>query len=588
MPYTLSMTIRLSALKNLLACASLFTLLVVLLTPGVMHAQDRKNILILNSYHPGYKWTDDETIGALKALEPVKNTVTTHVEYMGTKWVQDTRPYLERLRGVYRQKFQAIPMSVIIATDNDAFDFLLRYRDEIFGRVPVVFCGVNWFREDSLKGKALFTGVNEDADIKATIDLMLKLHPTTKQIMVIVDTTTTGAIVREKLLELTPQYTDRVRFQVLRDLTIQEIIDRVASAPPDSLALMTVFQKDAAGKLFEYAESTSLISNASRVPVYGLWDFNLDAGIVGGKLTSGQEQGRNAGAMALRILMGESWNSIPVLMQSPNRYMFDFRQMERFGISTATLPKDSIIINEPTSFYAVHKTLLIGIAFGFAGLSAIIVVLLINIRQRKHAETALQKAHDELELRVQERTVELDIANRNLMRENADRRQAEQKLKELSEKDDLTGIFNRRKLFDLLKYEISKAERYHRPLSLVMFDLDHFKMINDTFGHSVGDDVLVTAADVVCRTIRDIDIFARYGGEEFVVLCPETDLAGALSLAEKIRQAMESHAHRHGGSVTISAGVSAFIAGDTKISLIKRADDALYRAKSNGRNRVEE
>lgn len=119
---------------------------------------------------------------------------------MGTKWVPKTKPYLESLRAIYRQKFSSIPMSVIIATDDDAFNFLLTYRDEIFGKVPVVFCGVNWFKKEYIKGKSLYTGVNEDVDFEGTIDLMLLLHLDTKHIFVIMDDTTTGNIIHEKLL----------------------------------------------------------------------------------------------------------------------------------------------------------------------------------------------------------------------------------------------------------------------------------------------------------------------------------------------------------------------------------------------------
>jgi len=373
-------------------------LLAILLISGTALAKDKKNILIINSYHQGYKWTDDETLGAIKAFEPVQDAVKIHVEYMGTKWVQKTKPYFERLKDVYRQKYQAIPMSVIIITDNDALDFLLLYRDEVFGKVPVVFCGINWFTQDYLKGQSLYTGVNEDIDMKATIDLMLLLHPKTKRISVIIDNTTTGNIIHQKLLELVPRYSKRVTFHVLQDVTMQTIIDTVANAPPDSLALMTLFQIDAAGELFEFSESTRLISKASRVPLYGFWDFNLGAGIVGGLLTSGQEQGSSAGAMALRIYHGESPASIPVLMKSPNRYMFDFRQMERFGINPSDLPEGSILINKPMGFkdfYTQNKLLVLGTTS--ISLSLIAFILLISILKLKRAGHELEVAFRENE-----------------------------------------------------------------------------------------------------------------------------------------------------------------------------------------------
>jgi diguanylate cyclase (GGDEF)-like protein/PAS domain S-box-containing protein len=210
-----------------------------------------------------------------------------------------------------------------------------------------------------------------------------------------------------------------------------------------------------------------------------------------------------------------------------------------------------------------------------------------DVSERKRAREELQKAHDELEMRVQERTADLARANELLQGEITERKKAEEKLRELSEKDPLTAIFNRRKLYELMDVEIDRAKRYERPLSLIMFDFDYFKKINDTYGHTVGDIVLQSSAKLIGCVIRRVDIFARYGGEEFIILVPETGVAGAVALAEKIRRFVHQHAYPEVGKVTVSAGVAAFVGNDTKETLIKRADDALYKAKEKGRNRVE-
>ena len=163
----------------------------------------------------------------------------------------------------------------------------------------------------------------------------------------------------------------------------------------------------------------------------------------------------------------------------------------------------------------------------------------------------------------------------------------EENLRELSEKDPLTMIYNRRKLFDMLEVEVEKANRYCRPLSLLLLDLDYFKEVNDKCGHNIGDIVLKTTTQIVADAIRKVDIFARFGGEEFVIICPETDIDGAVSLAEKIRTAVEQHAYPMVGNITISAGVSELSDTDSVNTLIKKADDFLYTAKKRGRNRVE-
>ena len=159
-------------------------------------------------------------------------------------------------------------------------------------------------------------------------------------------------------------------------------------------------------------------------------------------------------------------------------------------------------------------------------------------------------------------------------------------LQRLATTDDLTGAYNRRRFREVIKYEVHRAVRYADTLSLIMFDLDHFKKINDTYGHNVGDEVLKTVADIVKDNIRVTDIFARVGGEECTVLAPAIGLEGAKVVAEKLRKSIESHAFETVGTLTASFGVAEFKTDEAIDALIKRADNALYEAKKHGRNRV--
>jgi diguanylate cyclase (GGDEF)-like protein len=138
-----------------------------------------------------------------------------------------------------------------------------------------------------------------------------------------------------------------------------------------------------------------------------------------------------------------------------------------------------------------------------------------------------------------------------------------------------------------LDAEWERAQRYSRPLAFVMLDLDHFKSLNDTYGHLVGDTVLRTAAAALAATLRETDTAYRYGGEEFAVLLRETDLAGAAELAERLRQGIERHFAREAARVTASVGV-AELEDDmaSPSALVEAADRALYAAKHEGRNRV--
>lgn len=156
----------------------------------------------------------------------------------------------------------------------------------------------------------------------------------------------------------------------------------------------------------------------------------------------------------------------------------------------------------------------------------------------------------------------------------------------LSATDSLTQIYNRLKFNDLFKLELQRVERYKTSLSLIIFDIDHFKEVNDAYGHLAGDTVLVELAMIVKENLRGTDIFARWGGEEFVILATETGIEGARKLSEKVRTEIERFRFTTVGRVTCSFGVAEYTEGDNIDTLSKRADDALYDAKRSGRNRV--
>lgn len=166
-------------------------------------------------------------------------------------------------------------------------------------------------------------------------------------------------------------------------------------------------------------------------------------------------------------------------------------------------------------------------------------------------------------------------------------------LKELSGTDELTQMNNRRRFMEHFTNEFARARRYKHSLSFVMFDVDYFKQINDRYGHLVGDRVLIEVAVVMKKSMRAADIIGRYGGEEFTLLLPETNLQGALPYAERIRKEIELHNFPLNDSdtmkLTVSGGIAAFpeTLAETVDDLLRKADEALYRAKGDGRNRIE-
>ena len=207
-----------------------------------------------------------------------------------------------------------------------------------------------------------------------------------------------------------------------------------------------------------------------------------------------------------------------------------------------------ISVNVKTGYsqHQIDKFLLIGMVVFFFFLLWI-VILLLQIRKRKRVEAQLEK---------------------------------------LANYDKLTSIYNRSKIDEFLKQQIEIVKRYHKPLSIIFFDIDNFKSINDTFGHKVGDEVLKEIPSLVAKHIRKSDIFGRWGGEEFLIICPEIDLENATKLAEKLRKVMQEHQFTDVGKVTCSFGVFEVGQNSSIDEAMKEVDKLLYIAKKSGRNKV--
>ena len=194
-----------------------------------------------------------------------------------------------------------------------------------------------------------------------------------------------------------------------------------------------------------------------------------------------------------------------------------------------------------------------------------------------------EKRNDEAQQRIEQ----LNNKLQHLDSESSALRDRMKKTREASMRDRLTGLFNRTAYEEKLGEEFARWKRYLEPLTLAVFDIDHFKRINDTYGHQAGDKALRTIAQLLLNKTRETDIIARYGGEEFVMLMPGTKAQEALVVAEKLRDEVQNcgfHYKNTSVVVTISCGISEFLGEDTPSEVFARADKALYQCKENGRN----
>ena len=306
-----------------------------------------KQVLILASYHPGMKWEDsiDDAIKLRLAISMPSAIV--NVEYMDTKRIDPNQTRLAELKSLYVKKYKNVHFDLIIATNTDAFNFLLNNGDAIFPGTPVVFCGVINFNDRMLDGKPGFTGVVETYEVLDTISLMLHLHPSARHIAIITDQTATGKANRKVVEQAVSYVKQRISFEFLDNMTANELCQQVATLSNESLILLMTFNRDRTGKTLTDEDSSELIRGACSVPIYSVYDFYLGYGVVGGKMIRGTSQGDQAADLALRVLRGEPANKIPVTKKSSTRNMFDKFELNRFGLPLSNLPQDSEIINQP-------------------------------------------------------------------------------------------------------------------------------------------------------------------------------------------------------------------------------------------------
>jgi polar amino acid transport system substrate-binding protein len=177
-------------------------------------------------------------------------------------------------------------------------------------------------------------------------------------------------------------------------------------------------------------------------------------------------------------------------------------------------------------------------------------------------------------------------ANRLLQQAQKDIEEKNKELEKLAITDKLTNLYNRRKLDELLQNELNRCERFKHTFGVAILDIDHFKKVNDTFGHQEGDKVLIEISNILKTHIRKTDFVGRFGGEEFVIICPESQKEGIYNLIENIRVDISNHTFKEAEKISASFGIAMLKEKDTSESLLKRADVALYEAKNSGRNKV--
>lgn len=359
------------------------------LAPSPSSAQTQNvspaRILYINAYHPGYKWSDDIENALISSFKSSSREIELSIVYLDSRRFSDDRQVAQWAE-VIESKYADYPFELVITSDNTAYNFATRHRDRLFPNLPIVFSGYNNLRSEMLRGIPNITGVNEQVDFSATIDLALSLHPDTRTLAFVVSTHSASALRNYKPLveDIFPKYRDDYDLIELKDLSLEKINAEFGRLPAKSLVFVVGVASEE-GQPLSPVENNRKIAGISTAPVYTFWNFALGTGVVGGQFLTGTDQGRVAAEMALKILDGVSTDDIPVVLKSPSTPMFDFSAMSRFGIDAERLPPNSTIINRPHSVWELYRGQIITAFAAFLFLSILIVALIIALRQRRQA-----------------------------------------------------------------------------------------------------------------------------------------------------------------------------------------------------------
>jgi PAS domain S-box-containing protein len=365
----------------------------VVLMSSLVFAEPPK-VFILHSYHQASKWTGNIMQGMMSVFDESGLEIDIHVEYMDTERLPKAFTG-GRLSAVLSEKYDSIAFDVILVVDQNALQFVLSNRDSLFPGVPVVFCGINNFREDVIEGQGNITGVNQSIDIGGTVSLARRIKPDIRKFLVVNDRTATGLANRERFKDYAAGLgEDSPDFELIDDFTLPELQARLAGLPADAAVLVLRLHQINGVRELSPDGYLNIVTGSSPVPVFKLWQTDADDDTMGGVLVSGRAQGASAARYVLRILRGEPADSLPVVMNSPNVSVVDWRQLHRFNIPVNRVPDGTLVLHTPMSVFDEYHHEILGAVFVFVALVITIVALFIVILVRRRAENELRQSEN--------------------------------------------------------------------------------------------------------------------------------------------------------------------------------------------------
>lgn len=353
-----------------------------------------RRVLFISSYSPSFPTFQHQMIGLRSVFDD--EDIVMDFEFMDSKRFIDEehRGNFER---VISYKLKNSPeYDILITADDNALDFCLEYRDELFNNIPIVFFGVNDVEKAlSLNNESLVTGIIEAVSMRETIELVFSLCGDAGEITAISDLTTSGQADLRRFYSEEENFPDYKFSDIqLGELSWSEFADYLSAIKEDKAVLLLSAYSDRNNVRKLFYESLEIINSNLNQPLFHLWYHGVGEGVLGGKLISMKEQAVSAAKLSLRILDGEDSSSMEISSEAANFYIFDYDELEKFSISRSMLPKDSMIINQPVSFYRENKAIVWLAAVIFLLLVVLLIITTFDIFRRRKIEKELRESEE--------------------------------------------------------------------------------------------------------------------------------------------------------------------------------------------------
>lgn len=370
------------------------------------------DILLINSYHYTFKWTNDITNAVVKEL-PEADDYRISIEYLDTKRFSFQRQevlYVEYLK----EKYRTLDIKGIICSDNDAFEFVLKHGKEIWGDVPVTFCGVNELFKYDINSTNYF-GVEEEIAIAQTLELILTLQPDLKELIVVSDSTLNGILFADQFLRAARAINFPVDYDLIYATSVELLGETLKEVDPEKRAILLLsLYLPRNGAVKDMILEADFLKSCLDVPVYGTWDFLFGGFILGGVINTGEEQGRLAAQLLKRKLAGETFP--PGYLVKPTQIMVvDYNKLKYYNIDLSLVPKNALVLHEPENYFRKYRQEILIVCSVLGFLIVINIILLRLLNEKRIAEAKLRKSEERLELALDGANVglwDIDLENK--------------------------------------------------------------------------------------------------------------------------------------------------------------------------------